>query len=99
MRLIGYAGERPVFIGGTKEMCECRAYYCLPMAMQVKTCCPPPKSDSNFLALVMHSLWISIMDRKAQMPWVRVSGLCVNDSQILSTAGVDMTTTMASFLL
>ena len=51
------------------------------------------------LSLAMNSLWINIRDREMGSPWDRVSGLCVNDSQILLTAGADTTTMMASFLL
>ena len=64
------------------------------MAMHTQPCFPPPKSDSNFLALAMHSLWIPIRDEKVGLPWARISGLCVNDSHILSTAGADTTTMM-----
>ena len=137
VRLIVYAGELPGFIGGTNFMCDCRVYCSLPMAMYMQPWCDPPKSESILIALLIHSLWISVRDRKVELPWGRspayicdppksesiliallihslwipirdrkvefpwgrVSGLCVNNSQILSTAGVDTNTTVASFLL
>ena len=97
--LRGYAGERPGFLGGMNEMCEFRVSYILPIAMNTNPCCPPPKSDSNFLTLAMYSLLIHISDRKVGLPLARVSGLCVNDLQILLAAGANTTNMMVLFLL
>ena len=91
MGLIGSAGEGIDFIGGTNVMCECRAYFCLLVEKYAQSCCPPTNSDSNYIALEINSLWITIRDRNVVLLWDRVSGFCVNDSQIFLTAGADTT--------
>ena len=94
MGLRGYAGECPGFLGGTNAMSECSAYCCLPMALNAQPCYSPPNLDLNSLVLAMHSLWVPIGDRRVGLPWYCVSRLCVNNSQILSTSGVETTTMM-----
>ena len=56
------------FLGGRNVMFECRMCCCLNMTMHAQLCYPPPKLDTKFLALVMHSLWIPIRERKVGLP-------------------------------
>ena len=97
--LMSYTGERPGFIGDTNVICEYKAYCWSPMAMHPQSCFPPPKLDLKLLVLAMHSLYITSRDKKVVFPWVHISGLWVNYSQIFSTAGADTTTIMVFFLL
>ena len=99
MGLRGYDGERPGFLGGTNATCECRAYCCSPMATYTHPLCSSPNPEYNLIASETHYLWISIRDKNVVLQWACVSGLCVNDSQILSMVGVDTTTMMAYFLV
>ena len=99
MRLRGYVGERPGFLGGANAICDCREYCCFPIETHTQPFSPPPNSDSDLLILLMHSLWVPIRDMEVILIWYRISGLYVNDSQILSTAGNNTATMMASFIL